>query len=80
MDINENSEQYRIQLEAMNALSKELENTINKKILVQITNLDTAYDYIQVGVLRYSAFVENGAATTDTYLIDKYYKLIIKNV
>lgn len=52
-----------------------IENKANKKIVLNISDIDSAYDYIQVGVLRYSAFIENGAATTDTFLIDKYYKI-----
>lgn len=47
--------------------------TTDKKIQLQLSNVDTSYTYIQVGVIRYSNLSENAPATKDSYLVDKYF-------
>ena len=45
----------------------------DKKIEFALSGIDINYSYIEVAVVRKSAFIENGLATSDTYLINKYY-------
>jgi len=50
-------------------------NYVNKKVLLSLSNLDQSYKFLQIGVLRYSAIVENGLADKNVYYIDKYYRI-----
>jgi len=52
-----------------------IDNVTNKRIDVNIDNLDPNFSYIQVGVVRYSATTENGPAQRDIWLIGNYYPI-----
>ena len=54
---------------------RDTQNTTDKKIVLMLTNIDTNYSYIQVGVVRYSATTENGPAQPDVYLIPTYFPI-----
>lgn len=54
---------------------KDIISFTSKRIELTIKNLDPAYSYFQIGVLRWSADMENGPAGKDTYLIAKKFSI-----
>ncbi len=53
-----------------------LDNTqqyTDKKIIINVSDIDTSFKYIQLGVIRHSSFTENSIATSDIYLVDNYF-------
>jgi len=50
-------------------------NQSNKQIRLSLSNLDSAYKYVQIGVLFYSATIENAEASKNTYYISNNYTI-----
>ena len=47
----------------------------NRKIVLDLSNVDSDYSYIQLAITRYSSVTENAPAFKDIWLIDKYYPI-----
>ena len=53
----------------------DFEQVTDKKIVLNLSSIDTNYSYIRIGIARYTAMQENAAYSKDTYQIDKYYSI-----
>ena len=51
------------------------DNVTDRKIDLDLGNLDTNFAYFQIGIIRYSATTENGPPQQDIWLISNYYPI-----
>ena len=56
-----------------------IENTTDRKINLDLGNLDANFAYFQIGIVRYSATTENGPAQQDVWMISNYYPITAAN-